>query len=40
MESPHIVVTDGYKLNPGDNPWDAVSQLGYLTVYERTASLP
>jgi glycerate dehydrogenase len=31
----NIVVTDGYTLNPGDNPWDAVATLGNLTVYER-----
>lgn len=32
-----IVALDGYTLNPGDNPWDAVSRLGELTVYDRTA---
>ena len=32
-----IVVLDGYALNPGDNPWDAVASLGELTVYDRTA---
>jgi len=31
-----IVVLDGYTLNPGDNPWDAVAEMGVLTVYERT----
>src|SRR5207247_7128473 len=31
-----IVVLDGYTLNPGDNPWDALTRLGRLTVYERT----
>ena len=31
-----IVVLDGYTLNPGDNPWDAVSRFGELTVYDRT----
>ena len=31
-----IVVLDGYTLNPGDNPWDAVATLGGLTVYDRT----
>lgn len=31
-----IVVLDGYTLNPGDNPWDALAQLGELTVYDRT----
>ncbi len=31
-----IVVLDGYTLNPGDNPWTSVEQLGELTVYDRT----
>jgi len=31
-----IVVLDGYTLNPGDNPWDAVAALGELTVHDRT----
>ncbi|MCU0245207.1 MAG: D-2-hydroxyacid dehydrogenase [Bryobacter sp.] len=31
-----IVVLDGYCLNPGDLDWDALAQLGELTVYERT----
>jgi len=31
-----IVVLDGYTLNPGDNPWDEVAELGDLTVYDRT----
>ena len=33
-----IVVLDGYGLTPGDLSWDAVSQLGELTVYDRTSS--
>lgn len=33
-----IVVLDGYGLNPGDLSWDVVSQLGELTVYDRTSS--
>jgi len=33
-----IVVLDGYTLNPGDNPWDELAQLGALTVYDRTPS--
>jgi glycerate dehydrogenase len=33
-----IVVLDGYTLNPGDNPWTAVEQLGAVTVYDRTAA--
>ena len=32
----HIVVLDGYALNPGDNPWDAVAAHGQLTVHDRT----
>lgn len=32
-----IVATDGYTLNPGDNPWDPVQALGELTIYDRTA---
>ena len=35
VKKANIVVTDGYTLNPGDNPWDAVEALGNLTVYER-----
>ena len=31
-----IVVLDGYTENPGDLSWDALSQLGELTVYDRT----
>lgn len=31
-----IVVLDGYTLNPGDNPWDEVAELGDLTVFDRT----
>ncbi|MBI3875503.1 MAG: D-2-hydroxyacid dehydrogenase [Verrucomicrobia bacterium] len=33
-----LVVLDGYTLNPGDNPWDALAELGELTVYDRTPS--
>jgi hypothetical protein len=33
----HIVVTDGFTLNPGDNPWSDVEQLGTLAVYGRTS---
>ena len=32
-----IVVVDGYTLNPGDNPWTPLSELGTLEVYDRTA---
>jgi glycerate dehydrogenase len=31
-----IVVLDGHTLNPGDNPWDELAQLGELTVHART----
>ena len=33
----NIVVLDGYGMNPGDMSWDSLSQLGTLTVYDRTA---
>jgi glycerate dehydrogenase len=32
----HIVVLDGHVLNPGDNPWAPLEQLGTVTVYPRT----
>ncbi len=32
-----IIATDGYTLNPGDNPWDRVAALGDFEVYDRTA---
>ena len=31
-----IVVLDGHTVNPGDNPWDALAELGDVMVYERT----
>ena len=31
-----IVVLDGYTENPGDLSWDALAELGDLTVYDRT----
>ena len=31
-----IVILDGYTLNPGDNPWDPVAELGSLKVFDRT----
>ena len=31
-----IVILDGYTINPGDNPWDPISALGNLVVYDRT----
>ncbi len=32
----NIVVLDGYTLNPGDLSWSGLSELGALTVYDRT----
>ena len=32
-----IIVLDGVPLNPGDLSWDALQELGDVTVYERTA---
>lgn len=37
MNRINIVVTDGFTLNPGDNPWDVLGALGRLTVHDRTA---
>jgi len=34
----HIVVLDGYTMNPGDNPWDPISRLGTFAVYDRTGA--
>jgi len=31
-----IVALDGYTLNPGDNPWDEVAQLGTFVCHDRT----
>jgi len=31
-----LVVLDGATLNPGDNPWTGLEELGKLVVYERT----
>ena len=31
-----IVVLDGYSVNPGDLSWNALGELGELTVYDRT----
>jgi glycerate dehydrogenase len=33
---PRITILDGYTINPGDNPWDAVASQGELTVFDRT----
>jgi glycerate dehydrogenase len=32
----NIVVLDGYTVNPGDNPWDPVRELGPTVVHDRT----
>ena len=34
---PNIVVLDGHTLNPGDLNWDGLSEMGKLTVYDRTS---
>jgi len=31
-----IVCLDGYTLNPGDNPWDAVARLGEFECYDES----
>ncbi|MBN1517153.1 D-2-hydroxyacid dehydrogenase [Candidatus Sumerlaeota bacterium] len=33
-----IVVLDGFTLNPGDNPWDAVAPLGEFVCHDRTSA--
>jgi len=33
-----IVVLDGYTVNPGDNSWSALAELGELTVYDRSSA--
>ncbi|RNC67540.1 MAG: D-2-hydroxyacid dehydrogenase [Desulfuromonadales bacterium] len=35
-ERPNIVILDGYTINPGDNPWTPVEELGSCTIYDRT----
>jgi glycerate dehydrogenase len=32
----HIVVLDGYTLNPGDVSWDALNKLGTCEIHDRT----
>lgn len=34
----NITALDGYTLNPGDNPWDAVAKLGSFTCFDRTSA--
>ncbi len=38
MTRPRIVVLDGYTVNPGDNSWAPLAELGDLTVHERSAA--
>jgi glycerate dehydrogenase len=33
-----IVILDGYTVNPGDNPWTSLAELGELSIYDRSAS--
>jgi glycerate dehydrogenase len=32
-----IVILDGYTVNPGDNPWSSLTELGELSTYDRSA---
>lgn len=34
---PRLVVLDSFTLDPGDNPWTALEELGTLQLFERTA---
>jgi glycerate dehydrogenase len=34
----HIVVLDGYTVNPGDNSWAPIEQLGTVEIYDRTTA--
>ena len=35
-QHPHIVVLDGYTLNPGDLNWDALKEIGPCAIYDRS----
>jgi len=35
--TPHLVVLDGFTLNPGDLSWERLLSLGNCSIYERTA---
>jgi glycerate dehydrogenase len=35
---PRIVVLDGHTVNPGDNPWAPLAELGELVVHERSTT--
>lgn len=37
MDTPNIVILDGFTANPGDLSWQALKSLGNLAVYDRTA---
>lgn len=36
MPPMRIVILDGYTLNPGDNPWAPINQLGQVVIHDRT----
>jgi glycerate dehydrogenase len=33
----HLVILDGYTLNPGDLNWDALGKVAQITYYDRTS---
>ncbi len=33
----HIVILDGFTLNPGDNPWKSLAGFGTIDIHDRTA---
>jgi glycerate dehydrogenase len=35
---PRIVIIDGKTLNPGDNPWTPIEELGEVTLYSESSS--
>jgi len=37
-KNPHIVVLDGFTMNPGDLSWDALRGIGDCEIHERTAA--
>jgi glycerate dehydrogenase len=36
--TPNIVILDGYTINPGDNPWSPIEELGNCVIHDRTPS--
>lgn len=36
QKNPHLVVLDGYTLNPGDLSWEQLLALGNCSIYDRT----